>query len=118
MESTDANTTGAKPGAPQKYELGPTISVETDGFAGAWCDNHFRGDPEILNEARRNIEIGYEYRLYGAWVKCGDDTPLGIAAALCSYRPGRALIQQAPKEVWDALRAGGCIPEGGEPNVP
>jgi hypothetical protein len=48
----------------------------------------------------------------------GDDTPLGIAAALCSYKPGRALIIQAPDEVLDILMPGGCIPEAGETDVP
>lgn len=102
---------------PQKYNLGPTVSVETDGLAGAWCDGHFRGDKEILDEARRNIEIGYEYRLFNTWVKCGDDSPLGIAAALCSYKPGRALIKQGPDEVW-ALVPTGCLREEGGVDVP
>ncbi len=102
---------------PQKYNLPEVISVETDGLVGAWCDGHFRGDQVLLDEARRNIEIGYEYRLFGTWVKCGDDTPLGIAAALCSYKPGRALIKQAPAEVW-ALVPGGCLREEGEIDVP
>ncbi|HEX9229321.1 MAG TPA: hypothetical protein VF885_22205 [Arthrobacter sp.] len=103
---------------PQKYDLGPVIAVENDGLAAAWCNSHYRGDPEIIDEARFNIKIGYEYRLFGAWVKCGNDTPLGIAAALCSYRPGRALLRQAPAEVLDALMPGGCLSEVGEPHVP
>lgn len=93
------------------------VSVENDGLVAAWCEGHFRGDPEILDEARRNIEIGYEYRLFNAWVKCSSDSPIGIAAALCSYRPGRAVIQEAPPEVW-ALVPSTCLPEAGEPNVP
>lgn len=103
----------------QKYDLGPTLSVETDGLAAAWCDGHWRGDEEISKEARFNVEIGYEYRLFGTWVKCSEDTPLGVAAALCSYLPGRALLQQAPQDVIDTLLPGrGCLPEVGERNVP
>lgn len=102
---------------PQKYDLPSVISVENDGLAAAWCDGHFRGDPEILKEARFNIELGYEYRIFNAWVKCSDSSPVGIAAALCSYRPGRALIVQAPEEV-SAIVPSSCLLEAGEPNVP
>lgn len=101
---------------PQKYDL-TLVSVETDGKATAWCEGHFRGAPEILKEARINIEIDYEYRLFNVWVTCSADNPVGIAAALCSYRPGRELIQGGPKEVW-ALAPAGCVAEAAEPNVP
>jgi hypothetical protein len=101
---------------PQKYDLGPTIAVETDGLVGAWCDGHFRGDPELLNEARFNIKLGYQYQLFGTWVTCGDDNPLGIAAALCSYKPGRARLLEAPEDVIAVLSFDDYL--GGAPDVP
>lgn len=99
-------------GRPQKYDLGPTIAVRTEGRVAAWCGGHFRGDPEILKEARFNIKLGYEYQLSRVWVKCGDDTPLGIAAALCSYKPGRADLRSAPEDVMRQLAREGNEPEG------
>lgn len=101
---------------PQKHDVGPTISVETDGKVAAWCDGHFRGDQEILNEARFNIKLGYQFQLFGAWVTCGGDTPLGVAAALCSYKPGRARLLEAPAEVLAILAFDDY--QGGGPDVP
>lgn len=114
QKDIETRTVASMSPRPQKYDLGPTIAVENDGLVAAWTDGHFRGDKEIIKEARFNIELGYEYRLFSAWVKCGEDTPLGVAAALCSYRPGRALLVRATEDVFATLMPEGCIREDGD----
>jgi hypothetical protein len=85
---------------------GPLVSISVDGRGAAWCDGQFSGDCEILAFARRAADIGMECHLYGQNIVADNETPLGAAAALMGYSPGRSLLVEAPNDVRQTIAAG------------
>jgi len=85
---------------------GDLVSVSYDGRGAAWCDGQFRGDPEILEFAKRAAFIKMDIPVFGQLIAADDETPLGAAAALVGIDPGRALLVEAPDEVRNTFAAG------------
>ena len=91
---------------------GAVVSLNIDGKTAAWCDGQLSGDPDVLRSARVAAEVALPVplHLFAPPVVAGLDTPAGAAAALASYKVGRARIVEAPDEVWDLISVGdGCL---------
>lgn len=62
-----------------------------------------------------------ECTVYGQDIVADNETPLGAAAALMAYSPGRALLVEAPNDVRQTIAAGMDWDDptkwNGEPNV-
>lgn len=85
---------------------GPLIAVSVDGRGAAWCDGQFSGDPEVVSMAKIALSTKLPVEVFGQELLAEPDTPVGIAAALFAYSPGRTVIVEAPDEVIDTLAAG------------
>jgi hypothetical protein len=83
-----------------------TVTVDIDGKTATWADGWFTGDPDLLAEAALSVEIQASFQLGFADVTAGDDTALGAAAALASYKPGRARFLTLPADVAKELYGG------------
>jgi hypothetical protein len=83
-----------------------TVEIDIDGKRAYWHDGMFAGDPDILAEALLSVDIQASFQLGFADVTAGDDTPLGAAAALASYKPGRARFLTLPSNVAEELYGG------------
>lgn len=83
-----------------------TVEIDIDGKKAAWHDGSFSGDPDILAEAFLSVDVQASFQLGFADVTAGDDTPLGAAAALAAYKPGRARFLSLPAEVSEELYGG------------
>lgn len=83
-----------------------TVVVDIDGKSAAWTDGWFTGDPDILAEALLSVELKASFQLGFADVTAGDDTALAAAAALASYKPGRARFLTLPADVAAELYGG------------
>lgn len=83
-----------------------TVEIDIDGKRAAWYNGMFTGDPDILAEALVSVDIQASFQLGFADVTAGDDTPLGAAAALASYKPGRARFLTLPGDVAEELYGG------------
>lgn len=81
------------------YDEGPVVAVIVDDLAAAWCDGVWTGDDELIDAAEFAILAKMTYVLHGVEVVAGDRDPMGIAAALGSFMPGRTIFTACPPEV-------------------
>jgi hypothetical protein len=84
---------------PTTFDEGPIVAVIVDNLAAAWCDGVWTGDDEIIDAAKFAILAKMTYVLHGVEVVASDQDPMGIAAALGSFRPGRTIFTACPLEV-------------------
>lgn len=99
---------------------GPIVLVDIDGRRAMWCAGRLYGDEELVREARLAAVASSAVPLhpFAPPVIASLESPLGAAAALASYMPGRARIVEAPGEVWDRISVGGCLdPPDSEPSL-
>lgn len=85
---------------------GAVVAVSINGRGAAWCDGIFSGDQEIVEAAKRAVLIDQEVTVFGCDIIARDDDPVGAAAALAAYLPGRAIFTENPPEVTAIFDAG------------
>lgn len=87
-------------------EEGPVVAAIVDDYAVSWCDGVWTGDDVLIDAAAFAILAKMTYLLHGAEVVAGDQDPLGIAAAIGSFCPGRTIFTTCPPEVTRAFSRG------------
>jgi hypothetical protein len=83
-----------------------TVTVDIDGKTASWVDGMFTGDPDLLADAFLSVDLQMTVQLGFADITAGHDTPLGAAAALAAYKPGRARFLTLPAGVSEHIYGG------------
>lgn len=89
---------------PRPIAHGAVTCVEIDGELIHHVDGVFHGKADLVAEVHASLGKRAE-RLSprGALIPCSLDDDLGIAAALISASPGRAVLVKAPVTVWEHI---------------
>lgn len=81
-----------------------TVTVEIDGLTASWNGREFTGDTELVEAAKRAVELRETVEVFGRIpIDTTSVDPYGALAALSAYRPGRVFVTQAPEELTDWL---------------
>lgn len=91
-----------------RYDNGPVVAVNVGGSAAAWCDGVFTAARGHLADIELAINRGTVVRVGRRNIVSGRDTPAEALAAMSAWSPGRAVINEAPDEVWALLEADHC----------
>lgn len=94
------------------FTYGMTITAVSDGTeAGTVIDAEDNYINMIKSNIRRGVEVNIAHsRSSDGVTTAGYDSPLALAAALCSFDENGSMITEAPDEVFKFIRdnMGGC----------